>query len=215
MTVKGHPEVHEYLLTVVEKMCVICQMLDCPILVVHPIVVADRKQEWELNLAMYRRLMPAARKFGVKICLENMFTTQNVHKIARACSSMDDVCRYIDTLNAEAGEPLFGFCYDVGHANFTGSDPTDAIRLLGNRIGCTHIHDNNGVQDQHTLPFWGTICWEAVMKAFAQIGYTGNLSFEAGCFVNNVPEQLRPKSAAYMAEIGRYLIDRFHFFQSN
>ena len=155
------------------------------------------------NVDFYKRLLPHARELGIQIAIENISgsITQTPEGLLALLELLDD--------------PVFTVCYDVGHANFTGIDPTDAIRLLGNRIGCTHIHDNNGVQDQHTLPFWGTICWEAVMKAFAQIGYTGNLSFEAGCFVNNVPEQLRPKSAAYMAEIGRYLIDRFHFFQSN
>ena len=39
----------------------------------------------DFPVEMYRKLMPAARKYGVKICLENMFATQNGHKVARAC----------------------------------------------------------------------------------------------------------------------------------
>ena len=55
MAVEEYPEVHEYLLTVVEKMCAICELLECPYLIIHPMVVRNRKEEWERNMEMYRK----------------------------------------------------------------------------------------------------------------------------------------------------------------
>ena len=86
--------------------------------------------------------------------------------------------------------------------------------MMGQTIGCTHIHDNDGTKDAHTLPYYGNINWEKVMEAFAKINYTGNLNYEAGLFVKNVPIELRAQSAGYMAEVGQYLIERFHYYQS-
>ena len=48
------------------------------------------------------------------------------------------------------------FCWDCGHeACFTGG--RQYMPLFGERLICTHIHDNDGVfnHDQHRLPFDG------------------------------------------------------------
>ena len=71
------------------------------------------------------------------------------------------------------------------------------ITKIGKHTGCTHIHDNDGIYDRHTLPYYGNIDWESVMKAFAETGYEGNLNYEAGLFVNNVPVCMRKESAIY------------------
>lgn len=67
----------------------------------------------------------------------------------------------------------------------------------------------------HTLPYYGTIDWESVMKAFAEIGYEGNLNYESGLFVDNVPVCMRKESAIYMAKIGKYLIERCQYYKTN
>ena len=80
---------------------------------------------------------------------------------------------------------------------------------------CTHVHDNDGIHDSHTLPFYGTTNWESVMEALAEIGYEGNLNYESGLFVNNVPGCLREDGAKYMAKVGKYLIERFLYYKEN
>jgi sugar phosphate isomerase/epimerase len=197
LVVPEFPEVHEYLLTVVEKMLAICQLLECPALIVHPIIVRNRQEEWELNLKMYRRFIPAAKKYGVKICLENMFTTENTRKTGRACTNMDDVCRYIDTLNVEAGEELFGFCYDVGHATLTSNDIYEDIKQLGHRLVCLHIHENDTQKDLHQIPYMARTTkkelntnWEEFLQALKEIGYRGALNLESAGSLSLIPEEL-------------------------
>jgi len=53
------------------------------------------------------------------------------------------------------------------------------------------------------------------MNAFAEIGYEGNLSFEAGLFASNIPVNLRNESAKYMAKVGKYLIERYWSYKNN
>ena len=186
MWAEDHPEIHEYLLAVVEKMCAICQLLECPYLIVHPIIVRNRQEEWEKNMEMYRKLIPAAKKYGVIICLENMFTTENCRKTGRACTNMDDVCRYIDTLNAEAGQTLFGFCYDVGHATLTCNDIYEDIKQLDHRLVTLHIHENDAHKDLHQIPYMArqtkkelNTNWEEFIQALKEIGYRGPLNLES------------------------------------
>ena len=46
--------------------------------------------------------------------------------------------------------PQVRFCFDTGHANAFGSAPcAEWMEGLGDRLGEVHIHDNNGVTDEH------------------------------------------------------------------
>lgn len=211
LDVPEFPEVHAYLLTVVEKMLAICQLLECPALIVHPIIVRNKQEEWEKNLKMYRHFIPAAKKYGVKICLENMFTTENTRKTGRACSNMDDACRYIDTLNAEAGEEIFGFCYDVGHATLTCNDIYEDIKQLGHRLTALHIHENDTRKDLHQIPYIARTTkkelntnWEEFIQALKEIGYRGALNLESAGSLTCVPEELIGPMLQYAASVCGY-----------
>ena len=195
--VEDHPEVHDYLIAVVEKMCAICRLLECPILVVHPMTLPDRQEEFRRNLEMYRELIPAAKKYGVQICLENMFLTDHDRKVAGACSNMDEVCRYIDTLNEEAGETAFGFCYDVGHANLICNDILEDLRTLGHRLTALHIHGNDTRRDLHAIPFLVrttkkelSLDWESFIRGLREIGYRGALNLESAGSLSCIPREL-------------------------
>ena len=182
--------------------------LGVPMIIVHPATHLEAKTEegfarmMEYNIDFYRRLIPYAEEYGVKIAIENI-----PGAVTEAASGLLSL---VDALKNDA----FTICYDVGHAHIRGQGAADMIRALGNRIGCTHIHDNDGVHDSHTRPFYGTIHWESVMQAVAEVGYEGNLNYEAGVFVKNMPVTLRQESADYMAVVGKHLIGRYHHYKS-
>ena len=52
------------------------------------------------------------------------------------------------------------------------------------------------------------------MKAFAAVGYSGNLNYEAGNFVDKVPIDLRKESAKYMATTAKYLFERYNHYSN-
>jgi sugar phosphate isomerase/epimerase len=182
-----------------------------PMIVVHPCCHLPYDEEgnaeklFAYNLDFYRRLIPYARELGIRIAIENIGKST-------VTSSPERLNRLYDTLN----DPVFTICFDVGHSLIEEVDPADAIRAIGHRLvdGCTHIHDNFGTTDAHTLPFYGSIDWESVMKALADIGYRGNLNYEASTFLKGLPVELRPDGLAFMAKVGLYLVGRFEYYRS-
>ena len=186
--------------------------LGAPMIVVHPCVHLDYAIEgnpeilFDFNVDFYKRLIPYAREFGIKIAIENIGRVS-------VTSTPERLNRLFDTLNDE----VFTVCFDVGHCLLQGVDPAEAIRKIGNRLvnGCTHVHDNGGERDNHTLPYYGKVEWEPVMKALADIGYQGDLNYEASGFMWGIPVELRPDALAYMAKVGHYLISRFEYYSKN
>ena len=68
-------------------------------------------------------------------------------------------------------------CLDFGHAHIVGGAP-EAVEALGGYIVTTHVHDNRGRNDDHLLPFSGSIDWPLTLTALYKVGYTGPLVFE-------------------------------------
>ena len=204
MVLEGHDELNEYIIMATEKIIAIMAYLDCPALVVHPTNRDDKAQEWELNLAVYRRLIPAAKKYGVTICLENMPNG--------ACSEAEEACRYIDLLNEEAGEEIFGYCLDIGHVNISTRTLYHDLVTLGKRLTVLHIHDNDGVGDHHLMPYTqrrnGAVDWEEFIRGLRDAGYEGPLSFETFAGIGLAPPELTENSLRFIAGIGRYFASR-------
>ena len=74
-------------------------------------------------------------------------------------------------------EPEFiGFCYDSGHANLNGN--LENLKLFGDRLLVTHLHDNKGVDDDHQYPGWGTIDWTDVMDWLKGLKFSKPLNLE-------------------------------------
>lgn len=214
--IKENEEVNDYMIMVVDKICAICQYVGCPALVCHPITRSEKATELETNLQMYRRMMPSAVKYGVKICLENLFTSFKGRIIEGACAGVDEACWYIDTLNKEAGTDAFGFCLDVGHANLVGRNLRQYINKLGSRLTILHIHDNDGREDLHMLPYtythnWGkdlVTDWDTGFVAgLRDIGYKGTLSFETFRVLGAFPRDCWPEALKLISAVGRHFSD--------
>ena len=180
--------------------------LGAPMIVVHPCFHLEDKEElYKYNLEFYKKLIPYAEKFGVKIAIENIVNAIDITATPEA----------LNKLYNELNNPVFTICFDVGHSVLFKVDPAEAIKKIGHRLvnGCTHIHDNNGVEDSHTLPYYGITEWDSVMKALAEIGYKGNCSYEASRFFKYVPEDLFYDGLIYKAKVGYYLIDKFNKYK--
>lgn len=186
--------------------------LGAPMIVVHPCTHLDFSVEgnpeilFDYNVNFYKKLIPVARECGIKIAIENIGRVS-------ITSTPERLNKLFDTLS----DPVFTVCFDVGHCLLQGVDPAEAIRAIGPRLvdGCTHVHDNNGDRDTHTLPYYGKVDWESVMKALADIGYAGDLNYEASAFIKDIPVALYEDGLAYMAKVGHYLIGRFEYYKEN
>lgn len=199
---------NDYLIRMLKKTIVGCDSMDCRHLIIHPFFLGYDQQlspetEWNLNIERYSALIPEAKKYGVTICLENMFTSHRGKIYAACCSDIDTACRYIDTLNGIAGEKCFAFCLDTGHLLLAGKDVREAMIRLGDRIEAFHVHDNNGVSDQHLAPYMGVLDWNRFVEGLRAIRFDRTLSFETFGIWNAVDRELAPAMMCFIAETGR------------
>lgn len=199
-------EMSEYLMEVMEKCLAICQYLGIPAIVAHPCSYYDKAHEREVNLAMYRRMIPMGKKYGVKICLENLWYMCANHVASGACGNADEAVWYIDKLNEEAGEDIFGFCFDLGHANLVGANVYEYLKTLGSRLTVLHLHENDARSDQHFAPMTQRKTdWDGLIAGLREINYRGALNFETCASIMQYPEELVPAMFKYTAEVGKYI----------
>ena len=217
--VRGDEVKSRYLLEVTKKMIAVAGYLDSPCIVVHPWgdCNVSKEEEIEVNMSLYRALMPTAKQYGVKICLENLYSVQDRNFFSGICSEPEEACMYIDRLNEEAGEELFGFCLDVGHVRCAGGNLYRYIKTLGKkRLTTLHIHDNNGACDSHMIPYTQmnmsgsklSIDWEGFIRGLREIEYEGAIAFEIMNAITVIPQELKPAALRYIAEIGKYFRSR-------
>lgn len=135
-----------------------------------------------------------AQKFGTGIALENLFRD----RFYGGYSTLAQLC---DSFKADN----VGICWDTGHAHLVDYDQGEAIRFMGERIKCTHIHNNFKDRDSHLPPDEGTIDWDNVMKGFKDIGYSGPLTLETHC--------LYPQDEQFMRDFARYNLNCLEFLQ--
>lgn len=203
----GDDEYNKYLIETIEKCMEACVFLGCPAIVVHPFCHIDRKVAEEANLSVYRALIPAAKKYGVKVCLENIFFYHGGRIVVIDCSDAKRAAALVDKLNEEAGEDVFGFCFDLGHTTLLGTNVREFIRTMGKRITVLHLHDNDGVRDQHLAPMTQRkVDWDGLIDGLRDIGYRGPISFEsAKSILDGYPTELWGAMIEYTAEVGKYI----------
>ena len=70
-----------------------------------------------------------------------------------------------------------GICLDFGHAHLMG-DVADAVETVAEHLIATHVHDNRGREDEHLVPYLGTIDWNLALVTMQKIGYDGTYMME-------------------------------------
>ena len=194
-------------------------LLGAKIIVVHPIKNSSsslvkgasyepfesRQQLYDENIRFFKNLIPYCEKFNIKIAVENMWERHPLHHdilIPAILGYAEEHSRFIK----DVGSKWIVGCLDIGHSLICGEKPQDAIHFLGSDLKALHIHDCNGYEDSHTLPYSTNTDWSSILKALAGIKYEGDFTFEAHNFLANYPNELVPEALRYMCTIGRYMI---------
>ncbi len=133
-----------------------------------------------------------AHHAGVTICIEN--TT----------SEMGDP-GYLRAFADETRLTGLRFNFDIGHAYLSEFQEDERIEKsfapLRDLVSSVHLHDNNGVKDEHIPPYDGAIDWPAAIKVLKS-GPQGNvplvleLKEKTGPEAHGASEQLAAASAA-------------------
>lgn len=208
---EGDKEYSERTMEKVKRAIEIAGMLEAKICVVHPCVFSDN--QFEHNMEMYHTLEPYAKNSGVKLALENMWGWDKIRNsiVPNVCSTAEDFNRYVDALNPEN----FTACLDLGHCGLVGENAASMIIDMGKRIGCVHIHDNDNIHDSHTLPYLSKMDWDSILKAFADIDYSGNFTYEADSFLRIFPDEMLPACERFMHDVGVEMIKKINGYKGN
>ncbi|SNT28305.1 Sugar phosphate isomerase/epimerase [Granulicella rosea] len=132
-------------------------------------------QALEHSLTAIEHLKAFAAPLGVRLLLENLrneITTPEKLLAILRIGHFDSV----------------GVCLDVGHAHVKGQDLAAMLELLSPRIGEVHVHDNNGMRDDHLWPasgtergsatLNGTIDWAKTYRLLASLPVPGVLEIK-------------------------------------
>jgi sugar phosphate isomerase/epimerase len=161
-----------------------CNYLGIPWIVVHPGINPGntRDEFFDKNRDWYRSLMPLAEKWGVEILSENIGSHGDIYYFIRDG-------RELRALVDHVSHPLFGACWDAGHANHHRQFcQYESITALGDKLKAVHIQENFGSfsmpepfgwkPDLHQIPFFGNTNWDSVMQGLLDINYKGTFNFE-------------------------------------
>ena len=127
-------------------------MLKIPDAVIHPIVRHESRRDRNFwlneNVTFLTPIRDLAGKLGITLCMENMTGKPYATHPSEAVfgSTAADILELSERLDAMV-------CWDFGHANITGLCQSVELEKLRGRVRCLHIHDNDGVQDNHRIPF--------------------------------------------------------------
>jgi len=156
-----------------------CADYEIPALVIHADLSTFAPPICDPGLERWAALVRRAEDRSVNLAVENML---NACQVARATKLLE----VFDS-------PRFGYCFDIGHHNICGD--ADWLTRWPNRLKALHLCDNNGIKDQHLLPFNGNIDWPAMMKQIVATGYKGAVSLE----IQIEDDRMHEPSAEYIA----------------
>ena len=135
-------------------------------------------------------LVPTAEKNRIAIAVENGFST---------ISYAEALASYVEHF---AGSPGIGVCLDVGHANINWHAPgktLESIKLRPVNLGgapfvfsekhleelllphivVAHLHDNDGLADEHKMPLTGSVDWTEILGFLAKAPRLASVEDEA------------------------------------
>ena len=211
---QGHANVYDFLNPnaghsfhrEITKRCVLAsERMGIPWLVIHPstdfLGAAMVRNSREKNVEYIKRLAEFAGKHHVGIAVENMWDLHIAPKRYYG-DTAEELAELVDAVDMEN----VGICWDLEHASIMKQDQRKAMELIGERLKVTHISDQTGIDNIHVMPYQGFTDWKECMETLADIGYEGNLNYEAQWFLNKVPMELVPESLKYSIAVGNYLI---------
>lgn len=110
----------------------------------------------ENSLTAIEHIKAFAQPLGVKVLLENLQNEVTTPEHLLAILNIG----HFDNV---------GITLDVGHANLSHSGLEHAFELLRGRIHELHVHDNNGLRDEHLWPGSGEIDWTKFVGLASQL----------------------------------------------
>lgn len=158
--------------------------------------------------SLFTSILPFAKENGIKIAAETHGTASKYNKMEffGIPENLLELIRRVKG-SSDAGEHLC-VCVDTGHTNLGVKmgypSVGNLIRRLGSLVEVLHLHDNNGIKDQHKMPKTGDLDWEDILAALDEIGYKGCYNLEV--VLNHFGNELMEDEAAFSVKILRNML---------
>lgn len=214
---RADKEINEYLWNqAAPKSMAVCHYLNCKYIVIHGFKLAHflgtEESEWRETSKLIDSIAPLAKEMGITICIENLYGGVGGHIVEGPCCNAKKAVQRMEAFNEKYGAEVLGFCFDTGHANLIGLDFESFIMTLGDHLKVLHIHDNDGEQDLHQIPYTFTRTrenrsstdWDGFIRGLRNIHFDKVLSFETAPVLSAFPEVLKEDTLKFIAKIGNY-----------
>ena len=170
-------------------------------LVVHPIWqdqngkdIKNKQRFLQVNTEAIKKWLPLAKARGVVLVSENLLWG----------ASADP--RVIAELVKKVDSDWFGWCFDTGHAWYSGYEP-DVLKSCAVQPVSLHIQDNDATGDGHLIPGDGTIDWTLFTDTLKEVGYLGDCVLEAHHQSLYAPDEERDAILTRLLEVAEGLRD--------
>lgn len=124
-----------------------------------------------------KRLIEVGEKLGVTFLIENV---PYAFPLGHNPSALAERIRFHNN-------PRLRMCFDTGHAHVT-DDVARALEKCAPVIDYLHIHDNDGIMDNHRMPGDGTINWARFSASLAKADLRVPCMLEVFYPIENVEE---------------------------
>ena len=182
----------------------------------------------EANARFYGELLPTAEETGVCVCTENTCRQNLPEYYIFEGSDFNELRERLGR------HPLFGCCWDVGHANCHPVDQYKCIMDLGDGLKAVHIHDTNFGVDAHMAPFQGSVSYDAVINGLLDAGFNGYFTLESyslpmppkfcrrkhftdkgpdGERLMTLPLEFKLRSEKLLFDVTRYMLETYDCFE--
>lgn len=182
---KGDRLVERYIKNITD-----CEKNEIPMVVIHLSSKSVAPSYGEIGLKRLRTIADYAESINMKVAFEN-----------------NKIPGYPDYVIENLKNKNVGLCFDVGHWHAHFKDELD-FKKFKDRVFAIHLHDNNGQDDLHLMPFDGTVNWKLAIEKIKECNYKGPVTLEI-CYNRQYKELYIDEFYSRGYEIGNILAEQF------
>jgi sugar phosphate isomerase/epimerase len=161
------------------------------------------EERFDRRVECVRQLQGCVAGSGLYLCLENLGSVPFTHRAENILQLIDD-----------CGGKNLGICLDTGHLHLTRirdgntQTTTEFVRTAGDRLKALHIHENNGMADDHQMPFSAKKAydWRELIRALDEVGYQGLFDMEIVGESIRHPLAVRDEKLKYVRFLCEYML---------
>ena len=175
--------------------------------------VGDLSDEdmYRVGVSLFSDILPFAKGLGLKLAAETHGTSSKYGKMEFYGIPDHFLGLFSRIREVSPAADALCVCVDTGHTNLgvNHGHPSvgNVIRCLGSLVEVVHMHDNNGIKDEHKMPMTGIIDFPDVISALREIGFDGYFNLEVS--LTNLGPGMTFDEAEFSVRILRNLLKNY------